>query len=503
MRALRPFLVAAVSAASLPAAFGQTPFTEEASTRGVTHVTPVVPGLAGLGYGISFTDLDNDGDPDLLALGASGRGFALYENDGTGHFSDHTLTCGIPKLEQASGVVAFDYDGDRDLDLLITQVDRPQLLMRAVGPFQFQNVTDAAQLTLTGPCTGPSVGDYDGDGWLDLFVPEYGPQDHLYRNLGNGTFQDVATAQGITKTWRGFQGVFFDMDRDRDLDLFISNDKKEADETEIRNQLYENVGGNFVDVSAASGVDVNIYSMGVACGDFDRNGYPDLYSTNIGIEPNSMVLGQGNGVFTIAEALTGTESFRTGWGAIFFDYDHDAHLDLYVCNAETHGLSSDNRLYTHGGTWPCSDVAPTLQVDQSLDSFGAAVADIDNDGDLDLAVQNAGGPMSLYVNPQSGSNHWVKFRLWDDAPNHYAVGATVDVLAGGVSQTRQVVCGGNSYKSQNDMTVHFGLGSADTLARVIVRFPSGAKRILRHVVADRTYDVFAPAPTDPLDKPRR
>ncbi|MFQ5428701.1 MAG: CRTAC1 family protein [Phycisphaerae bacterium] len=488
------------------------PFTEEAAARGINY-TLTLPGFA---RGVAFADLDLDHDPDVVLMGQSDKRIGVFENDGTGHFTDHSLTSGIPLLTDPSGVVALDYDADGDLDLFITQTEMPNVLLRNDGGFTFTDVSIPAQVADAALAEGPAVGDYNNDGLPDIYVPNYGTANRLYRNMGDGTFVDVAPLLGVDDPWRGFQAAFFDADRDGDADLYISNDKRLASETVMHNILYENTGGTFVDRSATSGTDANIYSMGLAVGDFDGNLFQDLYCTNVPVEPNVLFLNQDQFSFVSAAVTAGVESFRLGWGALFFDYDNDTHMDLYVCNE---GI--ENRLYDYDGSWPAVDLATELAVDNPGGTLCLASADIDNDGDLDILMPEQGQAARLYINHEGEARNWVKFRIIGQPPNHFAVGARVDVhfdtplqshqtgtLGGSRSsndsargnvpeavtvwRTREVIAGSN-FKSQNELTQHFGVGTASILHEVVVTWPSGTTtRTLTNVPVNQTLPVYPP-----------
>ncbi|MFQ5501927.1 MAG: FG-GAP-like repeat-containing protein [Phycisphaerae bacterium] len=482
-------------------AISQVPFTEEALSRGLNYFTPERISISRFGYGVAFVDLDGDGDPDIVTVGAADGHAGVFENDGTGIFTDRSLNNGIPILEGRSGIVALDYDDDGDLDLFITQIDYGNVLARNDGNFLFTDVSTAAGVADIGRGTGATVGDYDGDGWLDIYVPNYGvdlmgqpDEDLLFHNLGNGTFTDVASALGVADPWRGWQAVFFDMDWDGDVDLYVSNDKKVPSELTMHNRLYENIGGTFSDISASSGTDVHLYSMGLGVGDFDGNNLQDVYCTNLAIEPNSLLLNQGGGVFTSSETLAGTESMRTGWGAVIFDYNNDGLEDLYVCDmiGPPIGALPFNRLYVHNGSWPCTDVGPALGVDDARDSFAVAVGDVDDDGDLDILIQNNDDQTRLYINHEGETRRWIKLDVKGQGHNQYAIGARVRTRVGSVWRDRQIIAGGNNYKSQNELIVHFGLNDALIADEVFVMWPGGTTRTLTNLETNRTWLIFPP-----------
>jgi hypothetical protein len=462
------------------------PFTEEAVQRGIDFSTIHV---GGAGHGVGFPDLDGDGDPDFVCLGSPTGIVGIYENDGAGFFTSRSAGSGIPALLHATGVIAADIDGDSDLDLFVACWDAPNVLLQNDGGFQFTDITQAAGVGDAGRSTGCAFTDFDGDGFVDLYVANMtGFQqtfpDRFYRNLGNGQFQNLAPALGIdfgTFTW---QAVFFDYDRDADSDLYVSNDKGWLT-CDSNNFLYENDGGSFVDVTTPSGAGICLDSMGVAVGDFDGNGFQDVYCTNIP-GGNALLMNRGDKTFVEFETAAGVASFATGWGALFFDWDNDGYQDLYVCNQD-----APNRLYEFDGTWPCTDIAATAGVDIGNDSYCLAVADIDADGDLDLALETAGGPVELFINHEGEQRSWARFRVIGQGANTAAIGATVDVRTGATWRTREVMSG-TGFKCQNDLARHFGLGSATSLDEVVVTWPGGTTRGLTGYPVETSWALVPP-----------
>ena len=243
----------------------------------------------------------------------------------------------------------------------------------------------------------------------------------------------------------------------------------------------------FTDVSRDSGADLSIFGMGLASGDYDNDGDLDFYITDIGA--SWFLENQGDGTFDHQEVESGTATYFLGWGAVFFDFDNDGFLDLYVCNQ-----LDPNNLYRHDGAWPCSDVAPIFNVDIGGLSFTLATADIDDDGDLDLLVQNAYEPIRLFINHEGESNRWAKFDVVGEGPSRFAIGANIDVRTGDDWQVREVIAGSN-YKGQNELVQHFGLGSAVVMDEVVVMWPGGATRTLYNLPASQTWKLY---PTDKL-----
>lgn len=474
---------------------GSSPFSETSQQSGVDFVCPYVPPQnIPYGRGMAFADFDNDLDSDLVLTGAQSNIVGLYENVG-GTFVDRSLNSGIPPRAAASGVVAFDYNGDGALDLFITQWGQPSILLRNDGNFTFTNVSYEMGLTYVGPASGPTIADYDGDGWLDIFLTLYGEPNRLYHNDGGTGFTEVSAAVGITGSYNSLQAAFFDFDLDGDKDIYVSNDQRTRTNTYEYNRLFENMGGQFVEISEAAGADIRLLSMNVGIGDLDRNGYPDIYCTNGTVEaigqfiPNMLLMNNGDQTFTRAEAAAGVDSYRFGWGGQFLDFDNNGFLDLYVCNQ-----IGANRLYVNSGTWPLVDLAPEYHVDVAPDSRCVAIADIDLDGDLDMAVQVYNGLTRLFVNEEGGSNgnRFLRIIPIGLAPNRHSIGARVRLRTGNNWQSTELLAG-STYKIQNELVAHFGLASSSSADEVQIIWPDGATRQLLDISANQQLIVLHPS----------
>lgn len=465
----------------------QSGFSEEASARGVALLTAFNSIDSGYGYAMALSDLDGDGDIDLILTGRHPQGgVAAYENDGLGHFSDHSGTAGLPSSLSINGVSTADYDGDGDLDLYFSVWPGPNLLYRNDGNFAFTNVTAAAGVGDAGASAGSAWGDYDGDGWLDLYVANNTgtagttEPNRLYRNRADGTFEEVGGALGVADATSSFQPLFFDYDRDGDADLYLSNDNRGGLAAPTQNRLWRNDGGVFTDVSASSGTNVSIDSMGIAAGDFDGNGEFDLYCTN-SPPGNPLLLNYHPAPFVESAVTAGVRAFRLGWATHFFDFDHSGHLDLFVVN-----FATGNQLFSQAAGFPCPDVAPSLGIADAGFGYCSAVGDLDGDGDLDLVVQAANEPIRLYMNHEgAGSGHWLKARLRAPGANRFAVGAQVQVVTATRTQVREVMAG-VGFKGSNPMDLHFGLGTDAVVEEVIVRWPSGLRSVLTNLPANQT-----------------
>jgi hypothetical protein len=378
--------------------------------------------------------------------------------------------------------------------------------MRNNGGFTFTNVTVAAGVGDTGAGTGPCWGDLNGDSRLDLYVVNYngavpGTQfinNKLYLNLGNGSFIDVGVMQGVDDLGYGFQAVWFDYDQDGDVDLYLSNDRGHQPPLFAANRLWRNDNGVLVDVSVPSGAGVALFSMGIACGDFDGNGWADLYVTNLpGYAEgyNRLLLNLGIGTFLEASGPFGVGVFESCWGSIFYDFDNNSYMDLYV-----NSQFAPNSLFLTEGTFPCQNWSAGANLAGNTGiSYASAVADVDNDGDIDLLLNNLGTTLDpnlnvqLLINHTGQTRHWIKYRVVGLGYNLEAVGARLKTRTGKRWQLREILAGGNGYLGQNELTVHVGLDGATVAEEVFVSWPGGATtRTLTNVPSNQTWTIFPP-----------
>ena len=502
----------AVLAAVFAAATGNTalagpplvlPSLEEAVDRGVVYeMAPYPQTFGAFGFGVGFSDLDHDGDPDIIVVGAADGHVGIFENDGTGNFTDRSAGNGIANLGESSGLAAGDIDGDGLPELYFTELGLANVLYHNDGGFQFSDITAAAGVGDDGPGRGANFGDFDGDTRLDLYVCNYNgavpdsdfKDNKLYRNLGGGVFEDVSVAQTVDDFGYGFQAVWFDYDLDGDVDLYLSNDRGHMAPLFRTNQLWRNDNGTLVNVSVGSGSDLGLFSMGIACGDFNGNGRPDLYVTNLagyvdGFNPLFLNFG-GATPFVEASVLAGVDHWITSWGSIFYDFDNNGSNDLYVNN-----MFVPNSLYVGTGAFPCIEIgADAAVVGNTGVSFSSAVADVDDDGDLDLVVNNLATNVELFINQEGELRQWIKFTMVGLGDNVLAVGGRILAHIGNRVQLHEVLAGGNGYLSQNDLVMHMGLDTAVVVDQLDVSWPGGTvTRTLTGLPAGATWTLYPPS----------
>ena len=492
------------------------------------------------GAGCAFLDYDNDGDLDIFLMTASrSEGFAegaepsnrLYRNDGNGRFSDVTGQAGLVRSGWGQGVCAGDYDNDGWIDLYLTYYGH-NVLYRNTGEGSFMEVTRKAGLytkqRLWG--VGCSFLDYDRDSDLDLFVTNYidfdpvsaprpgensnclwkgipvmcGPRglkglpSNLYRNEGDGTFTDVSGPAGITAAGEryGLGVLVADYDSDGWPDVYVACDS-------TPNLLFRNNrDGTFSEMGLLAGV---AYSgdgkeqagMGVDAGDYDNDGDLDIVKTNFSDDKSSLYKNHGDGTFSDAtfEAGLGVNLAYLGWGVGFLDYDQDGFDDIFIANGHVypeidgHGFRSRYRqrkvLYRNTGRSTFVDVTASSGADllQPQTSRGIALGDFDNDGTLEILVNNENGRPSLYKNYGPRGN-WIVILAIGSRSNRSAIGTRVSAVWDGGRKLIKEVRSGGTYASQSDLRLHFGLGTAKK-TDLEVRWPDGSVEKFAGVAANQ------------------
>jgi hypothetical protein len=428
-------------------------------------------GDRGHGMGAAFSDVDGDGDLDLYVSNKSGEN-ALYLNDGGGTFVKAIRNTGS-RLDDAGmsmGSVFGDIDNDGDQDLYIVkggghEIEANRLLLNEDG--RFVDITGRAGVGSRDFTYSAAFADVDNDGYLDLYLANHGvgARNTLYRNQRDGTFVDITDSAGVGDRGWSWNAVFSDINGDGFQDLYVVNGRYPSGEP---NRLYQNRGdGTFIDVSRESGTDDANWGLGAVFADVDNDGDFDLFVTNhIGI--NRLYLNNGTGLFKDVSQLSGIAYAGRGKGSSFGDVDHDGDLDLYVS-----GTNLGNRLYLNDGKGVFTDVSdqhPGL-MNKKVRTSGTVLADVDNDGDLDLYLVNWGSEDKLYLNGQN-DRRFLKIRLKGSVSNADAVGARVRVSDQGNLIGVRDLKTLSGFCTQPPLELHFGLPE-EGVYRVDVDFPSG------------------------------
>jgi len=446
----------------------------------------------GLGKGVAFADINNDGLVDLYVSNKGGSNH-LYLNLGNGKFEDTTATAGVG-LDHPGftlGSVFGDYDNDGCADLYLATGGQYEIeanrLFKGNCDGSFQDVTAQAGVGLKAFTYSASFVDYDKDGYLDLYCANYGPgaRNVLFRNNGNGTFSDVSVQAGVGDPSWSWMGVWSDVNGDNWPDLYVVNGRYPGGEP---NRLYINNGdGTFREMAKQAGVDDGNWGLGAAFADIDNDGDFDLFVSNY-VGPNRLFLNDGKGNFSDATAAIQPPKDGWGKGPTFGDVDNDGDLDLYEGDCKL-----ANQLYLNDGKGNFVDVAgkqPALQC-ETVRTKGTAFADIDNDGDLDLYVVNWGAPNKLYENNQNDSQ-FLKVKVTGSMSNRDGFGAKVKITdAAGKQLGLREVRSATGFCAQEPAVVHFGVpAGADVNLSVV--FPSGKEVKLAGVKAGQAIEVVEP-----------
>lgn len=492
--------------------------------------------------GVSWADYNNDGMMDVFV--AINPNDCLFQNQGENRFSNKAVSLSLQdSLSEASTGAWGDYDGDGDLDLFVGNLSGIKMDMNSPAP-DTQNrlyrneggvFTDVAATTgvsglienVTGGTTGASWADYDNDGWIDLLVCNRQFGCFLYQNQGNGAFRNVTeesdlhtgmTANGMDMPLSYEHGSWSDYDWDGDQDLFLCAGEAMTLPGKVNmtsNRLLQNQGnGTFKEVTAAVGMihETNgARSHSAVWGDYNNDGYPDLFSGNRSstvmntVAPSRLYRNNKDGTFTDVSSQVGFEDEHYVFGAAWGDVNNDGFLDLYIAihpdmrdypDHATHPTRLPHPLYMAQGNGTfvnvnkyLEDIPETSGITDLGHQGGAAFGDSDNDGDLDLITVEAMGlgPMRFYENTCSGNgNHWIEIKLKSDSPNHDAIGAKIIVEANGQTLFREVGFTSAGWASQMPFEQHFGLGNA-TQVKATVIWPDGEQEIYNSLAVDQKH----------------
>ena len=501
------------------------------------------------GCGIAFYDYDNDGWLDIFVVNGSRLGgFSkgeeptchLYKNNRDGTFTDVTVEAGLVRSGWGQGCCIGDYDNDGWDDLFVTYYGQ-NVLWHNNGNGTFTDVTGKAGLLQNRLRwnSGCAFVDYDRDGCLDLFianyidldlatapVPESGPclyksvmvacgppglpggKNILYHNTGKGTFVDVSETSGITQTngTYGLGVLTADFDNDGFTDIYVANDSTAS-------TLYHNQkNGTFVDVSVEAGCAFSAdgkpqAGMGVSAADYDGDGNIDILKTNFAGDTPSLYRNRGNNSFedTTYTAGLGANTRFLGWGAGFIDFDNDSWPDILICNGHVYpeveqlkteaGYAQRKVLYRNLGSGHFEDVSMYggPGITETAPNRGCAFGDFDNDGDIDVVTNCTNATPQLLRCDSHTGNNWVKIKCVGTKSNRSAIGARLRCVIkapnGKAHQQIDEVRSGGSYYSQNDLRIHFGVGKADKVDLLEIRWPNGQTETFKDLQVNRLFRI--------------
>ncbi len=512
-------------------------FVEQAKASGVDFVLENNPTenkhlIETMAGGLAIFDYDGDGRPDLFftngaevpSLQKTSRKYwnRLYRNEGNMKFRDVTEEAGVAGKGYDMGAAVGDYDNDGKPDLFVAGVNG-STLYRNLGNGKFEDVTEKAGIKNKGWAVAAGWFDFDRDGKLDLWVVHYTkwqlPDDRycgdanrgirvychpkyyeglpstLYRNRGDGTFEDVTDRAGIGAfAGRGMSVAFADYDHDGFPDVFVTNDN-------MPNFLFHNKGdGTFEEVGLSAGTALRdtgkpVASMGVEFKDYDNDGQPDLIVTALAGETFPVFRNDGKGGFldaTYGSKLGGAALRHSGWGLGLFDFNNDGWKDLFTANShvndrveqfESHVYKEKDSVFVNqGGTF--REVSEEAGLTLVKAHRGAAFADLDGDGRIDAVVTALGEPTEIWRNVSPVPQHWINLHLHGTKSNRDGIGAVVRI---GHQYAEMTTAAG--YASSTDCGTHFGLGAAAIVDQIEIRWPSGTRQLLHQVPADQVLEV--------------
>lgn len=487
--------------------------------------------MENIASGMGVIDYDGDGDLDLYFLNGayvdpkskSAPSNALFQNNGNGQFKDVTLSSGLGDIGYGMGCAVADYDNDGDQDIYITNAG-PNRLYQNNGDGTFKDVSDITGVGDSAFGAGCAFFDYDRDGYLDLYVSNYlqfdagkyepclranipvycdprtypSVKDRLYRNKGDGTFEDVTDASGVgSVSSYGMGVVCSDFDGDGWSDIFIGNDVE-------GNFLFHNQGdGSFKEIGLLSGVAYDEFgdeqgTMGADVADYDGDGRLDLMVTTYQNQTNTLYRNLGNMFFqdvTVSSGFGIDSISLVTWGCNFADFDRNGEPEVFIAAGH---LQDTVEKFDGSSTYPQKNMilqkqgrrfknitATTGEAMQfKASSRGSVTTDLDNDGDLDVVVLNARSKPSILINDTKTTNHWLSLKLIGVKSNRSAIGAHVSITAGGKKRVAEVRSG-SGYQSANDLRLYFGLGTHAIIDELEISWPSGINQQFDEIDIDR------------------
>ncbi|MFT7499056.1 MAG: hypothetical protein ACI8QP_001653 [Porticoccaceae bacterium] len=462
--------------------YSQLSFIDSATSLGVG----VSYGDSTYGGGVSFCDFDNDGWDDITYSSTDGQEVYFYKNNNGTSFS--LVDFGMNDVYRTKQVIWVDYDNDGDKDFFATSISGLNKFYMNDGSMNFTDITDSCGLFTVNLFTyGASFGDIDNDGDLDVFISNrddvgYVQSNKLYKN-DSGVFTDITTDSGISlDADLSYCSAFFDYDNDGDQDIYVAVDKLK------KNRLYQNNGDEtFTDVSDSSGAGIIIDAMSTTIGDYNNDGWFDIYITNT-LAGNQLLKNNGDGTFTNTSASVGTEFLSVAWGSVFLDADNDSDIDLYVSGVLNGSSLLPSAFYENQGDNTFLIPTGIGFGNDTRESYSNAIGDFNNDGLPDIIVMNDIDNNFLWENTTSNSNNWLKLKLQGVTSNKDGIGSRIEVSAGGKIQYRYTLCG-EGYLGQNSNSEFVGVGNAIIIDQVKITWLSGTVDIFENIAPNQTLTI--------------
>lgn len=470
--------------------------------------------------GVAIFDYDNDGLEDFYMVSGVGIDH-LYKNNGDGTFKNVTVAAGLEftRTVRKTCVTTGDYNNDGYRDIILgTGGNLPEILLKNNRNGTFSNVSKEAGITSKTFAFSLTFNDFNQDGWLDIYVGNYGPAPNepglpnvLYQNNGDGTFTDVTDIQKVGDKGCALATIFSDIDNDNDLDLLVVND---FGLVQGANALYEYDSNQklFKNISLSSGFNTPIYGMGISQLDINEDGYFDYYLTNI--RHNLLMVNQKNNTFLdnarnlnmtfpfIPKSFNpdfATELESTSWAALMYDYDCDSYIDVFVTTGHVQtpfNYSDPDKVLKNIGNNTFEDVSDELGFNYTERSRGAALFDYDNDGDMDIIVnvvnlvREGTGRSIFYRNDYKHNNNWLKIKLVGSKINRDAFGSRIKVYFGDRMLMKELDGGGGTYTSQSSQYIHFGLAQNKQVDSIEVIWLGGDKKTFKNVNTNQTLTII-------------
>ncbi|MCA9734517.1 VCBS repeat-containing protein, partial [candidate division KSB1 bacterium] len=440
----------------------------------------------GLSYGHSSALMDFNND-DLLDIGftvKTARNF-LFINRGNGHFDEIATAAGLNKRtdQRIRGMSVADYDNDGDLDVYLT-AGRASQFYRNNGDLTFTDVTKAAGVEDFGNGLIASWGDYNRDGFIDLYVSNWDDSRHaLFKNKGDGTFKNVTQEAGLGNDANNHVGLWLDFDNDGDLDMFVSRAFYKLF------RLWRNNGdGTFTNIAGRAGLECDVFGQGSTTADYDNDGFLDIYVASC-YERNILFHNNGDGTFTNIAGQAGVDGSGRSVDCVSGDFNNDGWMDIYVGNYDWNPGDPDyggnpegyNRLYWNNGNETFTN-DPGITADRSR-TIGSSIGDLNNDGFDDLYTVNSSTLNKLYEN-KGNSNNWLQIQLQGVKSSRDAIGTRIELEINGKKRIKEI-SGASGYCSHSSLIQTFGLGSANNVDRITIKWISGTVDELNNITVNQ------------------